>query len=310
MEKVLPQHQPVLVKEVIDAMNLESAEVVVDGTLGLGGYTEAALQKSKTVKIVAFELDQENLAFAKERLADFGDRVSFVNDNFGNLQRALEEIGITQIDGIMLDLGLSSPQIDIAERGFSFMREGALDMRFGKNQKLTAAEVVNTYGLEELTQIFREYGEEKSAWKIANGIISRRSKKPFETTTDLAECVAGLFGGKKQKIHPATKIFQALRIEVNKELEVLENVLHQSIEMLKPEGRLAVVAYHSLEDRIIKNVFREEAREFINLPNELTTRQLEPNLKIVFKKPITPSAEELAQNPRSRSAKLRVAAKI
>ena len=310
MTNLSPQHQPVLIKEVLDAMNLESADLVVDGTLGLGGYSEEALNRSSKVKVIAFELDSENLAFAKNRLSKFADRISFINDNFGNLENALAEIGVKEIDGLMLDLGLSSPQIDVAERGFSFMREGALDMRFGKMQELTAADVVNTYDLEELSRIFREYGEEKSAWRIANAIFEQRKIKKFETTTELADMIAKLFSGKKQKIHPATRVFQALRIEVNKELEMLENVLEQSVKVLRPQGRLAVVAYHSLEDRIVKNFLREQSREFVNLPNELTTRMLQPPLKLVFKKPITPSLNEIRENPRSRSAKLRVAEKI
>jgi 16S rRNA (cytosine1402-N4)-methyltransferase len=310
MTNLTPTHKPVLLNEVLDAMNLESADLVVDGTLGLGGYSEEALNRSSKLRVIAFELDEENLAFAKQRLSKFADRISYINDNFGNLEDALAEIGVKEVDGIMLDLGLSSPQIDVAERGFSFMREGALDMRFGKMQELTAAEVVNTYPLEDLSRIFREYGEEKSAWRIANAIFERRKTKKFETTTELADMIADLFHGKKQKIHPATRIFQALRIEVNKELEMLENALKQSLKVLKPEGRLAVVAYHSLEDRIVKNFFRENAREYVNLPNELTTRILQPPLKIVFKKPITPTADEIWENPRSRSAKLRVAEKI
>lgn len=310
MTNLTPQHQPVLLKGVLDAMNLEAADLVVDGTLGLGGYSEEALNRNSKVRVIAFELDAENLAFAKNRLSKFADRISYINDNFGNLENALAEIGVKEIDGVMLDLGLSSPQIDVAERGFSFMREGALDMRFGKMQTLTAADVVNTYDLEDLSRIFREYGEEKSAWRIANAIFERRKTKKFETTTELADMIADLFHGKKQKIHPATRIFQALRIEVNKELEMLEQALKQSVKVLRPNGRLAVVAYHSLEDRIVKNFFREESREFVNLPNELTTRMLEPALKLVYKKPITPSVNEVRENPRSRSAKLRVAEKI
>ncbi len=310
MANVSLLHQPVLVKEVLDAMNLEAAELVVDGTLGLGGYSEAALERSSKLRVIAFELDEENLAFAKARLVKFADRISYINDNFGNLEKALSEIGVREVDGIMLDLGLSSPQIDVADRGFSFMREGALDMRFGKMQKLTAAEVVNTYDIEELTRIFREYGEEPSAWRIANAIFEKRKTKKFETTTELAEMIANLFPGKKQKIHPATRVFQALRIEVNKELEMLEEVLKQALNVLKPDGRLAVVAYHSLEDRIVKNFLRENSREFVNEPDELTTTILNPPLKLVYKKPITPSELEIRDNPRSRSAKLRVAAKI
>jgi 16S rRNA (cytosine1402-N4)-methyltransferase len=306
----LTQHQPVLLKEVLDSINLNDCQTVVDGTLGLGGYSEAVLQTNPRVKVVAFELDEENLRQSKERLEPFGNRVNFVNDNFANLKWGMESVGEDKADAIMLDLGLSSPQVDQAERGFSFMREGALDMRFGKSQRLTAREVVNKYSLEELTRIFREYGEERAARKIAEGIVERRKQRTFEKTTELAEFISDLLGGKKQKIHPATRVFQALRIEVNKELDSLVEVLKQAMDVLKVNGRLAVVSYHSLEDRIVKNFLRENSREYVNMPDELTTRKLQPAFKLISKKPIAPSAEEIRQNPRARSAKLRVAEKI
>lgn len=306
----IQKHLPVMVKEVVEGLNLSEGSLIVDGTLGLGGYSEAVLSSGKKVKVVAFELDQANLEYAKSRLEKYQDNFIVIHDNFANIKEDLAEKGIEQIDGLMLDLGLSSPQVDEAERGFSFSREGELDMRFNKQQSLTAADVINKYSAEHLEKIFREYGEERYSRKIAQSIVKRRSEKTFTTTTELAEFVASLIRGKKEKIHPATRVFQALRIEVNQELQSLERVLTDSVDLLAKSGRLAVVSYHSLEDRIVKNFFRDASREFINLPNELTTRYLQPKLRILNKKPITPSNEEIKQNPRSRSAKLRLAERI
>ncbi len=303
-------HQPVLIKEVVAALKVRDGVTVVDGTLGLGGYSEAVLQSGKKVKVVAFDLDRENLDFAKERLAGYGDKVTFVHNNFAEIASELKSLKVQEVDGIMLDLGLASPQVDEAERGFSFSKEGDLDMRFDRRQKLTAAEVVNKYSLDQLTRIFREYGEERSARKAAVAIVEERIKSPFVTTNQLADFIKTIIKQKNTRIHPATRIFQALRIEVNKELESLQKVLTDSVDLMAKEGRIAVVSYHSLEDRIVKNFFRDNAREFINLPDELTTRYLQPKLKIITKKPLVPSAAEKAANPRSRSAKLRVAEKI
>ncbi len=305
-----PTHQPVLLKEVIDSLNLSDGQTVVDGTLGLGGYSEAVLTSGRKVNLVAFDLDKNNLEQAKEKLQQFNSQIKFVHGNFAGMVPELKDLKIREIDGLMLDLGLASPQVDQAERGFSFSKEGNLDMRFDQRQSLTAAQVVNTYSLDQLTKIFREYGEERSARRIAVGIVKGRQKALFVTTKQLADFVEVLSGGKKGRIHPATKIFQALRIEVNKELENLQQVLDGSLEVLRSKGRIAVVSYHSLEDRIVKNFFRDNSREYVNLPHELTTRYLEPKLKIITKKPIVPGIQEVSANPRARSAKLRVAERI
>ncbi len=300
-----------MVNEVIDCFDLSDEKVIVDGTLGLGGYTEKLLRQAELgVKVIAFELDQENLAQAKERLAEFGDRVIFINDNFANLEEALHKVGYSEIDGLMLDLGLSSPQIDNAEKGFSFMREGPLDMRFDQSQGMSAAEVLNQYSEQKLAQIFKDYGEERFAKKIAAAIVKDRASAPFQTTTQLASMIERLIKGPKGRIHPATKVFQALRIEVNHELDSLVRVLNQALKMLKKGGRIVVVSYHSLEDRVVKMFFRDQAREYVNLPNELTTTKLQPQLEILSKKPLIPSDEEIAANPRARSAKLRFAQKL
>lgn len=303
-------HNPVLVNEVVDAMNLEDGKIIVDGTLGLGGYSEAVLKRGKNVKILAFDLDERNMGSAQERLAGFGGQVTYYPHNFAEMKTVLEADGITSIDGLMLDLGLASTQVDNAERGFSFIKDGELDMRFDARQSLTAAEVVNTYSLDRLIRIFRQYGEEPKAKRIALAIVERRRTQKFQTTLDLAALAEKVLGPKKGKIHPATRIFQALRIEVNRELESLQQVLADSLSMLSVSGRIAVVSYHSLEDRIVKNFFRDNSREYVNLPDQLTTTYLEPALKIITKKPVVPSAAEVTANSRSRSAKLRVAEKL
>ncbi len=311
MDKAKVAHQPVLLDEVIDSLNLKNDAVLVDGTLGLGGYSEKALECFKNLRLIAFDLDQENLAVAKARLAAWSEQIDFVNDNFATLAEAAGKLKVKEIDAIMLDLGIASTQVDRAERGFSFMREGDLDMRFSKEQTLTAAEVVNKFGEAEIARIFWELGEERFSRKIARAIIERRREKPFLKTTDLAELVAKVVRARPgSRIHPATKVFQALRIYVNQELENLQRILSDGVELLKKEGRIAVVSYHSLEDRIVKNFFRDAAREFINLPGELKTTELQPKIKIITKKPIVPTAQELAKNPRARSAKLRVAERI
>lgn len=303
-------HRPVMGKEVVASLALDDGKIIVDGTLGLGGYSEMVLSSGKKVKVVAFDLDEENLERARTRLSEFGDNVIFFHDNFANLKADLEHEGIEKIDGLMLDLGIASTHIDEASRGFSFAKDAELDMRFDRSKGLTAKDIVNTYSVEDLTRIFREYGEERFAWKIARGIISRRKDVPFERTVELADFIQSIVGGKKGKIHPATKVFQALRIEVNGELQNLENALVDTIEIMNKKARIAVVSYHSLEDRIVKNFFRDQSREFMNVQGELTTRYLEPKLKIITKKPVLPTNEEISVNPRARSAKLRVAERI
>lgn len=300
-----------LCAEVIDGLHLQDGQVVVDGTLGLGGYTEAVLNTGKIVKVVAFDLDLANLNMAKERLSGFADQVTFVHDNFANVKAVLAEHGLSQVNAIMLDLGLSSPQVDEAGRGFSFAKDGPLDMRFNKSQKLTAAIVVNTYDAERLADIFYRYADEKKARQIARAIVLRRSTQLFENTLDLAQVVVQAIPFKgKTRIHPATKVFQALRMEVNSELANLQQVLVDSLDVLAGDGHLAVVSYHSLEDGMVKNFFREMSKSYVNLPDQLTTTYLEPRLKILTKKPIVPGVAEVHANPRARSAKLRIAQKI
>ncbi len=303
-------HEPVLLEEVLANLDLGGKKVVVDGTLGLGGHARNILEHMDVEgKLVGFDVDDDNLATARENLKSFGDRVLFVRSNFSNMSEELKNLKIRSVDAILLDLGLSSPQVDNPAKGFSFLREGPLDMRFDKNAVLTAAEVINRYGMNELIRIFKEYGEESFARKIASEIVKRRKTRPFKTTSDLANFIEKLIG-RKGHLHPATRVFQALRIEVNHELDVLVSALKQAVELLKKHGRIAVIAYHSLEDRAVKHFFKDCARDFINEPGKLTTTHLKPTLSIVTKKPIVPSDKEISRNPRSRSAKLRVAEKI
>lgn len=303
-------HEPVMMREVLENLALADKKVVVDGTLGLGGHSRAMLeQMAPDAKLVAFDVDDDNLATARNNLVVFGDRVFFVRSNFSNLQEELKNLGIKKVDALLLDLGLSSPQVDNPAKGFSFLREGPLDMRFDKNQPLTAAEVINGYSLNELMRIFFEYGEERFSRKIATEIVRRRKARSFKTTTELANFIEKLIG-RQGHIHPATRIFQALRIEVNHELDVLLRTLQQAVEVLSKGGRIAVIAYHSLEDRVVKQFFKECARDYVNEPDKLTTTHLEPTLEIVTKKPLVPTDAEIVKNPRARSAKLRVAQKL
>lgn len=303
-------HEPVLLEEVILNLELPKKRVVIDCNLGLGGHSKKILEKlPKNGKLVGFELDKEHLKIAKKNLKDFKDQVVFLNTNFKNLKEEFKKLKLKGADVVFFDLGLASPHVDMAERGFSFLREGPLDMRFDLKSEFTAAEIVNKYSGKELVRIFREYGEEKKARKIAQEIVKRRKRKPFKTTTELADFIEKHLK-RKGHIHPATKVFQALRIETNRELEVLLDALNQALEILKPSGRLAVISYHSLEDRIVKNFFREQARDYVNLPDLPTTTHLNPALKIHTKKPIVPTEAEVKRNPRSRSAKLRVAEKL
>lgn len=303
-------HNPVLLAEVIEAIGPAGKKMVVDGTLGLGGYTRAILESDQQVRVAAFDLDRENMLAARKKLSGFVNRVVYYQANFAEMKELLGADGFLPVDGIMLDLGLASTQVDDPSRGFSFQRDGDLDMRFDHGQPLTAREVVNSYTVDHLTKIFREFGEERKARKVALAIAERRRSRPFERTVELADFVAEVLGGRKGRIHPATKVFQALRIEVNGEMDSLARVLADSLDMLDSSGRIAVVSYHSLEDRLVKNFFRGHSRQYVNLPDSLTTTYLDPKLKMITKKAIVPTAAEVAGNPRARSAKLRVAEKI
>lgn len=307
-----PQHISVLLEETLDHLNLRAGQTVVDCTLGLGGHSEVILEKiGSNGTLIAFEQDEENLKIAKSKLdtlnSKIGAKIQLIHDNFENFENYVKK----PVDAILFDLGLSSPHIDNPERGFAFKEDGPLDMRFDKRQTLTAYEVINNYKERDLADIIYEYGEEPRSRLIARKIFEyRKRQKPIETTSELAEIVKSVFKP-GNRIHPATQTFQALRIYVNRELDVLDKALDSAIEMLKPEGRIVVISYHSLEDRIVKRKFRYFASDCI-CPKELPICQCDfkKKLYILTKRPIIPTGIEVESNPRSRSAKLRVAKKI
>lgn len=307
---VEPQHVSVLLKEIVEMLQPEKRRVIVDGTLGLGGHAKVLLSKMPVAgKYIGFDLDADHIAIAQKRLKDFSEQLVVVHDNFSTLADKLKELKLKGADAILLDLGMASPHVDNPEKGFSFLHDGPLDMRFNKDAPYTAADVINSYSEKELLRIFREYGEEHKARKIAHEICLVRKNKPFKTTKQLADFIEKHVK-RMGHIHPATRVFQALRIEVNKELDSLVNVLRAAVEVLRPGGRIAVISYHSLEDRIVKHFFKDQTRDYVNVPGEIETTKLEPTLNILTKKPIVPTNEEVLQNPRSRSAKLRVAQRL
>ena len=276
----------------------------VDATLGAGGHAERLLDASPGVRLLGIDRDPDALELARGRLSRFGDRVELVAGDFAELDERLA--GRPDADGILADLGVSSMQLDRGERGFSFRRDGPLDMRMGKSGR-TAADIVATASVDELTRIFRDYGEERMAAKIARGIVAERTKSPIQTTRQLARIVAGQKAS-REKIDPATRVFQALRIEVNQELVALSRFLAAAVARLKPGGRLAVIAYHSLEDRIVKDAFRRDSGVCF-CPPKLPTCicGARAALKVLTRRPIRPGEAEQRRNPRSRSARLRVA---
>ena len=307
------KHISVLFDETISSLNIKDGGIYVDGTLGGGGHSEGILDSGKNIRLIGIDRDKEAIKAAGKRLEDYKDSISLVNNNFSNVKEVLAELGIDKIDGAVLDLGVSSYQLDNAERGFSYMNDARLDMRMNSDDLLSAYEVVNNYSKEELTSIFYEYGEEKWSARVAEFIVDRRKQKPVETTLELVEIIKAAIP-KKVRVegsHPAKRIFQAIRIEVNNELGILKNAVSDIVDVLKPGGRIAVITFHSLEDRIIKKSFSELAMGCVcpkSFPVCVCNRQ--PVVKIIAKKPILPTAKEELENPRSKSAKLRVAEKI
>ena len=302
-------HTPVLLKEVVEVLAPKAGETMVDCTLGGGGHSEALLEAGASV--IGLDQDPDALAFAKERrLRRFESRFHPARANFSQLSTVLEGMGVAQVDGMLIDLGVSSWQLDTAERGFSFMREGPLDMRMNPEEGPTAADLVNTASAAELVHIFREYGEEPNARRIAAHLVSARMARPFQTTMQLALAIEEA-SPRRSRVHPATRVFQALRIAVNRELEVLQSVLAQAPALLRPGGRLAIISFHSLEDRIVKEFFKLHSMPELDRPEWPAPR---PNPEYIFdaltRKPVIASAEEQQRNPRSRSAKLRAVIKI
>jgi len=292
-------HIPVLLKEVINFVKPQPNENFIDATEGEGGYTICLLQHTApNGKVLGIDLDSESLKIAEEKLKAFGDRVILKQGNFRDVDEIVKEMNFISVDGIVFDLGLGTFQIEESGRGFSFLRDEPLKMIFNPESALTAEDVINGESLESLTKIFKEYGEERNAFKIAKVIIEQRRKKRITRTKELVEIILKALHKEnfKGRRHPATKIFQAIRIFVNDELNNLAIALEKSLNLLNPSGRIAVVSYHSLEDRIVKNFFRDNNKKDL--------------LKIITKKPITPTKVEILNNYRSRSAKLRVAQKI
>ena len=303
------EHYSVLLSEAIENLNIKEDGIYVDATLGLGGHSSKILEKLTTGHLYAFDEDKMAISYAEERLSKIGSNYTLIKSNFVNLKKELAKLGVTKIDGIVFDLGVSSPQIDTASRGFSFSKDGLLDMRMDTDNLLTAEKVVNEYSKEELTSIFFNYGEEKQSRLIANKIIAKR---PIKTTLELVLVIKDAVGANYfYKNHPERKIFQAIRIEVNKELSVLKDVLPDAGELLNKDGRMVVITFHSLEDRIVKKYMKEES-EVSDLVKGLPEipEAYKPKLRLITRKPILPSKKELEENSRSKSAKLRVAEKI
>ena len=303
------QHIPVLFQEVLDVLNPVPGGLYVDGTIGAGGHSRGILERSSPDgKLIGLDRDPAALVLAESNLAEFSDRVTLIHGSYVELVSHLNNRNWHTVDGILIDLGLSSMQLDSPERGFSFRYEAPLDMRFDPDQSFSASNLVNEFTREELAEIIFTYGEEKFSRRIADAIIANR---PLASTKELAELIKGVVPHTRSKIHPATRTFQALRIVVNNELNALEAFLPAALGVLKPGGRLAVIAFHSLEDRIVKRYFRGESRDCI-CPPEIPICVCEHKAKIkeISRRPIRPEDNEIDGNPRARSAKLRAAEKI
>lgn len=301
-------HRPVLVSEVLELLAPKPGSLVVDATCGGGGHSEAILHAGANV--LALDQDPDAIEFTAGRLSTFGDRVRLRQCNFRATGEILDQLGITQIGGALLDLGVSSRQLENAERGFSLMRSGPLDMRMDPRRELTAATIVNTYSEEDLMRLFRELGEEPAARRIATMLVKTRKTTPFLDTVALARAIETIVGRHGRR-HPATQVFQALRMEVNDELGALGEGLRALIDRLEKGARIAVITFHSLEDRIVKNLFRDHSREWLDRPEwPEPRRNPEWDLQLITSKPVEPGETEQRSNPRSRSAKLRVAEKI
>ncbi len=305
---IAPNHIPVLVEEVIQALNVQPGGRYVDGTLGGGGHATAILERSLPGgQLLGIDTDPEAIRIAHTRLEAHRASAILVNENFVNLQAICYKHDFFPVHGILFDLGLSSLQLD-SDRGFSFQREAPLDMRFSPAESLTAADIVNTYPEAELARLIKTYGEEGYSRQIARDIVRER---PIRTTLELAGIIERVYGGRRGRIHPATRTFQALRIAVNQELENLESALRQAVSLLGFEGRLVVISYHSLEDRIVKQFMQREARDCVCPPGTpACVCGHTASLRLVNKKVIVPSLAEVALNPRSRSARLRVAERL
>ena len=308
-----PIHVSVLLNECIDNLNIKPDGIYVDGTLGLGGHSYEIAKRLESGRLIGIDRDETAIERAGKRLAEFGDRITLVHGNFSDTVDILDSLNIQAVDGMLFDLGVSSPQLDEAERGFSYMNDAPLDMRMDRSCGITAYDVVNTWPEEQLTRIFRDYGEERFARRISAAIAAQRDEKPIETTFELVDIIKGALPAPalREKQHPAKRSFQAIRIAVNDELGAVRTLMETAPDKLKIGGRLCVISFHSLEDRIVKSGIA--ARENgCTCPREapICTCGFVKTLKSVCRKPILPGEDEIERNPRSRSAKLRVAERV
>ena len=306
-------HVSVLLDECIQGLNIRPDGIYVDGTLGGAGHASHIASKITTGRLIGIDRDEVALTAAAERLAPYGDRVTLVHSNFCDIASVLARLGIGGVDGILLDLGVSSPQLDDGARGFSYMADAPLDMRMDHSEALTAAAVVNTWSYEELKRILYEYGEERYAPQIASAICKRREQAPVRTTLELVDIIRSAMppAALREKQHPAKRSFQAIRIAVNDELGAVSQVMRDAIPCLNPGGRLAVISFHSLEDRIVKSAMAEAAKGCTCPPSfPVCVCGKKPKVRLITRKPIVSGEEELARNPRARSAKLRICEKL
>lgn len=307
------EHVPVLLNEVLEGLNIKEDGIYVDGTLGGAGHSLEIVKRLSTGKLIGIDQDENALKKAGEVLADYKDKVILVHNNYEKIDKVLEELNIKEIDGMLLDIGVSSHQLDEETRGFSYNKDAPLDMRMDRTSSFTAWDLVNKYSEEEIEQIIWDYGEDRWAKRIAEFIVRERQEKPIDTTFELVIAIKKAIPSqvRRETGHPARKTFQAIRIEVNRELDVLSNGIPKMVNSLKPGGRLAIITFHSLEDRIVKNSFRDLYKDCIcppEFPQCICEKYRE--IEIITRRPIIPTKEEIKSNPRSRSAKLRVAEKL
>ena len=307
------EHMPVLFSETIEGLAVKPDGIYVDGTLGRGGHALEIAKRLKSGRLIAIDCDEDAIAKSSEVLAEFKDKTTFIHGNFRDLENILKSEGLAKVDGMLFDLGVSSPQLDENRRGFSYMHDAKLDMRMNKSERLTAYEIVNSYTEEELRKILFGYGEERYSKAIVGKIVKRRTESPIETTYELNDIILSAIpaSARREKQHPSKRTFQALRIAVNDELNSLSKLLETAIKYLKHSGRLCIISFHSLEDRLVKKTFVSNAQGCVcpkNMP--ICGCNSVPTIKLITRKPITAGVDEIANNTRARSAKLRIAEKI
>ena len=306
------QHESVFGREVFENLNLERDSLIVDGTLGDGGHTELLLKNTTNVRVLGIDRDMRAIERAEKRLASFRSRITLVHGNFSDIKIILKKANLMNVDGLILDLGVSSPQLDSPNRGFSFMRNGPLDMRMDSSQKITAADLLVELSDQKLVSIIKEYGEERFSKRIVRAIRQAQTKSSIKTTLQLSNIIStAVHASRQYKIHPATRTFQALRIAVNGELEHIKKALVDSVDILQESARVMVISFHSLEDRIVKNFFKNEEKDCVCPPKfPICSCGKKQRLKIITRKPIIPTAEEVTRNARASSAKLRVGERV